>query len=96
LSYDPPTGRFTQEVPIGFAGGFNLYGFANGDPVNFSDPFGLCPIPQLCLAALGAGAGVVLNGAMNMAMDRPFLGELADGRDWWGNCGSHGRSRGGA
>lgn len=21
----------------------NLYGFANGDPVNFSDPFGLCP-----------------------------------------------------
>jgi hypothetical protein len=21
----------------------NLYGFASGDPVNFSDPFGLCP-----------------------------------------------------
>jgi hypothetical protein len=21
----------------------NLYGFANGDPINFSDPFGLCP-----------------------------------------------------
>lgn len=27
------------------AGGLNLYGYANGDPVNFSDPFGLCP-PQ--------------------------------------------------
>jgi hypothetical protein len=25
------------------AGGLNLYGFAAGDPVNFSDPFGLCP-----------------------------------------------------
>ena len=24
----------------------NLYGFAGGDPVNFSDPFGLCPIPK--------------------------------------------------
>ncbi len=24
------------------AGGLNLYGFADGDPVNFSDPFGLC------------------------------------------------------
>jgi hypothetical protein len=24
------------------AGGLNLYGFAGGDPVNFSDPFGLC------------------------------------------------------
>ena len=27
------------------AGGLNLYGFANGDPVNATDPFGLCP-PQ--------------------------------------------------
>ncbi len=39
--YDPRTGRFTQEDPIGLAGGLNLYGFANGDPINFSDPFGL-------------------------------------------------------
>lgn len=41
--YDPAAGRFTQEDPIGLAGGLDLYGFANGDPVNFSDPFGLCP-----------------------------------------------------
>jgi len=40
---DPATGRFTQEDPIGLAGGLNLYGFAAGDPVTFSDPFGLCP-----------------------------------------------------
>ena len=35
----------------------NLYGFAGGDPVNFSDPFGLCPewldgIP--CVAPIGS------------------------------------------
>src|SRR5438067_8012059 len=41
--YDPVTGRFTQEDPLGLAGGLNLYGFAGGDPINFSDPFGLCP-----------------------------------------------------
>lgn len=41
-TYDPVTGRFTQEDPIGLAGGLNAYGFANGDPVNYSDPFGLC------------------------------------------------------
>jgi RHS repeat-associated protein len=41
--YDPAAGRFTQEDPIGIAGGLNLYGFAHGDPVNFADPFGLCP-----------------------------------------------------
>jgi RHS repeat-associated protein len=39
--YDPQTGRFTQEDPIGLAGGMNLYGYANGDPINLSDPFGL-------------------------------------------------------
>jgi hypothetical protein len=41
--YDPRRGSFTQEDPIGLAGGMNLYGFAAGDPVNFSDPLGLCP-----------------------------------------------------
>jgi RHS repeat-associated protein len=40
--YDPGTGRFTQEDPIGLAGGLNAYGFAGGDPRNSSDPFGLC------------------------------------------------------
>ena len=41
--YDPIAGRFTQEDPLGLAGGLNLYGYAAGDPVNFSDPFGLDP-----------------------------------------------------
>lgn len=40
--YDPKTGRFTQEDPIGLAGGMNAYGYAEGDPVSYSDPFGLC------------------------------------------------------
>jgi RHS repeat-associated protein len=44
--YDPNSGQFTQEDPIGLAGGLSAYGFANGDPVNYSDPFGLCPDPN--------------------------------------------------
>jgi hypothetical protein len=28
---------------MGLAGGINAYAFASGDPVNYSDPFGLCP-----------------------------------------------------
>jgi RHS repeat-associated protein len=40
--YNPATGLFTQPDPIGLAGGLNLYGFANGDPVGYSDPYGLC------------------------------------------------------
>ncbi|HEX6746133.1 MAG TPA: RHS repeat-associated core domain-containing protein [Longimicrobium sp.] len=39
--YDPASGRFTQEDPIGLAGGLNVYGFAAGDPANYADPFGL-------------------------------------------------------
>lgn len=41
----------------------NLYGFAGGDPVTYSDPFGLCPIEvdgipcAVTYAAAGAGIG---------------------------------------
>jgi RHS repeat-associated protein len=69
--YDPKTGRFTQEDPIGLAGGLNTYGFADGDPVSYTDPYGLraiiddgCDPPGSCLArrtvqglALGLAGG---------------------------------------
>ncbi|MDB4906773.1 MAG: hypothetical protein JWO05_1557 [Gemmatimonadetes bacterium] len=38
--YDGKGGRFTQQDPIGLAGGFSKYGFGSGDPVNVTDPFG--------------------------------------------------------
>jgi RHS repeat-associated protein len=41
--YDPATGRFTQEDPIGLAGGLNLYAFGGADAINFTDPYGLDP-----------------------------------------------------
>jgi RHS repeat-associated protein len=46
--YDPLTRQFTQEDPIGLAGGLNVYGFASGDPVTFTDPFGLMSCPPDC------------------------------------------------
>ncbi|HET7233590.1 MAG TPA: RHS repeat-associated core domain-containing protein [Longimicrobium sp.] len=48
--YDAASGRFTQEDPIGLAGGLNAYGFAEGDPVTFTDPMGLCPPVGDCVA----------------------------------------------
>jgi RHS repeat-associated protein len=39
--YDPQTGRFLTQDPIGLAGGVNLYSYAGNNPVNFSDAFGL-------------------------------------------------------
>ena len=64
-SYDPLAGRFTQEDPIGLAGGVNLYGFAAGDPVNFSDPFGLNPFCPTCrLVFAGARGGAIVGGSV--------------------------------
>ncbi|MFG0312568.1 MAG: AHH domain-containing protein, partial [Phycisphaerales bacterium] len=65
--YDPATGQFTQQDPIGIAGGLNLYGFANGDPVNFSDPFGLCGIAgAVGSVVLGAAIGVATGGGYSV------------------------------
>ena len=63
--------HFTQEDPIGLAGGMNLYDFAGGDPVNFSDPFGLCPIEKDGIpCAAGYGPGVkVSSAALHAALD---------------------------
>lgn len=52
--YDQTTGRFTQEDPIGIAGGVNLYQYAGNNPAVYTDPFGLDPCKPndyLCLLA---------------------------------------------
>jgi RHS repeat-associated protein len=39
--YDPATGRWTSEDPIGFSGGHaNLYAYIGNSPMNGTDPFG--------------------------------------------------------
>ena len=39
--YDPRTGRYLRPDPIGLDGGLNLYIYANANPINAIDPFGL-------------------------------------------------------
>ncbi|HKV76233.1 MAG TPA: RHS repeat-associated core domain-containing protein [Gemmatimonadales bacterium] len=39
--YDPAEKRFVQEDPAAFAGSNNLYAYANGDPLEATDPSGL-------------------------------------------------------
>lgn len=44
--YEPHSGRFVSEDPIGMRGGANLFAYAASDPVNGSDPSGLFPSPM--------------------------------------------------
>jgi hypothetical protein len=60
---------FTQPDPIGLAGGLNAFGYAGGDPINKSDPFGLCPPQDSNLSdcpgfwsTVGAATGALFGG----------------------------------
>jgi uncharacterized protein RhaS with RHS repeats len=52
-------GRFISEDPIGLNGGLNVYGYVEGSPINYSDPFGLHAIP---FSEPGRGLGLTARG----------------------------------
>ncbi|MGV9560233.1 RHS repeat-associated core domain-containing protein [Streptomyces sp. NPDC003522] len=47
--YDPQTGRFISQDPIGHAGGTNLYQYALSSPTTYTDPSGNSPMIAACV-----------------------------------------------
>ncbi|MBU1043189.1 MAG: RHS repeat-associated core domain-containing protein [Candidatus Omnitrophica bacterium] len=66
--YDADNGRFISRDPIGIAGGINLYGYVEGNPVRWIDPVGLLRLPS-----------DIYNDAMKDAQSRFPLKDLHNG-----------------
>jgi RHS repeat-associated protein len=65
--YDPQTGRFLSQDPIGFGGGENLYSYALGNPIQHSDPSGqYVGADDLALAGIGAVGGILGQGISDL------------------------------
>jgi RHS repeat-associated protein len=84
--FNPNGGQFTQADPIGIGGGMNAFGFAQGDPINLKDPFGLCPLEfdgipcAVVFAGWGTGGGMILGGLAGAAggtLILPGIGTVA-------------------
>jgi len=54
--YNPELGRYITSDPLGLQAGVNTYIYVNGNPVNYTDPTGLCP-----WCAIGGAVGVWSN-----------------------------------
>ena len=68
--YDAETGRWTAKDPIRFGGGdSNLFGYVDGDPINFFDPYGLFNYTKFASAGLNA-ANALRKGFQGLAMTK--------------------------
>ncbi|MFF7717534.1 RHS repeat-associated core domain-containing protein [Streptomyces sp. NPDC007988] len=74
--YDPETGRFISQDPIGHAGGPNLYQYALSSPTTYTDPTGNNPL------LAGCAVGALFDGALDWGIQR-----LSGRKVNWGQVG---------
>ncbi|HEX2050194.1 MAG TPA: RHS repeat-associated core domain-containing protein [Actinomycetota bacterium] len=77
--YEPASGRFVSEDPIGFGGGdVNLYAYVWSSPTNHTDPLGLCGWTDP-FGCIGDGAQAVWDAGSDLVTaGRKTLGSIGD------------------
>jgi RHS repeat-associated protein len=66
--YDPATGRWLSEDPIGHNGGINLYEYVGNNPLIRTDPSGLSAPQEICIAIVKALKGKTCNQPFSFCM----------------------------
>ena len=100
--YDPASGRFLSEDPLGFAAGdMNVYRYVGNNPVNLVDPTGLEAGPAQKIGVTGntgistiwdyGGSGIVPGGGISQSYYRSGYGGANAYANLYGSSGgSHG------
>jgi len=66
--YNPYLCRFLNPDPAGFAGGVNFYAYADGNPINYVDPFGLFSWEGAAMGVTKAVVGLAVGVAIGAAV----------------------------
>ena len=77
--YDPTTGKFLQQDPIGLRGGVNLYRYVRNNPSNYVDPTGRVLGLAVFIPALvegGIQAGIAVTGVIGGSVLGQILSDL--------------------
>ncbi len=67
--YDPALGRYITSDPIGLSGGMNTYGYANANPIIYTDPTGLVCGTGTCVLVAAGTVGLVTGLAQGISSE---------------------------
>ncbi|OCG45186.1 hypothetical protein A9G35_06815 [Gilliamella sp. Choc5-1] len=75
--YDPFTGRYITQDPLGILGGLNSYQYAGSDPINWIDPLGLIKVENNGFEGVaGTGIDIVKTEKLAIQAQQELINEI--------------------